>query len=51
MQNGMQQPNIDLKNTTPIETEDGVVDTTYYMGGGIMIDNCLPEITYNYIRK
>jgi hypothetical protein len=23
MQNGMQQPNIDLKNTTPIETEDG----------------------------
>jgi len=23
MQNGMQQPNIDLKNTTPIETEGG----------------------------
>ena len=23
MQNGMQQPNIDLKNTTAIETEDG----------------------------
>jgi predicted outer membrane repeat protein len=34
-----------------IETSDGDITITYYMGGGLMIWYTLPEITYNYIRN
>ena len=34
-----------------IETPVGEEVMTYYMGGGLMIDHCLQEVTYNYIRN
>ena len=39
------------RGTRVRETLDKGQDTTYYMGGGLMIWYSLPEITYNYIRQ
>jgi len=37
--------------TENIETDDGPVEDSYYIGGGVAVDHCTPVIKYNYFRN
>tara|TARA_Y100000588_G_scaffold395259_1_gene521977 strand:+ start:5959 stop:20802 length:14844 start_codon:yes stop_codon:yes gene_type:complete len=37
--------------TENIETDDGYVEDSYYIGGGVAVDHCTPVIKYNYLRN
>ena len=37
--------------TEVINTDDGLVTDSYYIGGGIMADHCTPVIKYNYLKN
>lgn len=37
--------------TENIVTDDGTVEDSYYIGGGVAVDHCTPVIKYNYLRN